>query len=170
MSAALAAWMGRVATAASGFERRWTAGALRRVDPDLAARIRDQVALFDRACITGADEEIERHGAATVRGWGACVRAMEASGEADDAYLLGWDPATGFRVAIGQQRAGADRVAELHGQGVVWVSPDEIAAVLASVESFKAIAAVKRFFPGAEMVDRLPEEPAKADCGLEAVP
>ena len=140
--------------------------ALRRVDPTLAARLLEQVALFDKATITGSDDDVAKHGAATVRGWGACVRAMEAAGTEDAAYVLGWDAATGFRVAIGDQRAAAGRVAEIHGQSVVWISPDEVAAVLASVESFKAIAAIKRFFPGAEMIDRQPDDPAKADSGV----
>jgi hypothetical protein len=45
------------------------------------------------------------------------------------------------------------RVRELHGDMVVWITPDEVATVLANLEAFKPIAAIKRLFPGAEMVD-----------------
>jgi hypothetical protein len=79
------------------------------------------------------------------------VRVLERVGEADDAYIL--DMRTGFRVAIGQQKAAAERVREVHGQAVVWVTPDEVAAVIANVDAFKPIAAIKHLFPGAEMLE-----------------
>jgi hypothetical protein len=71
---------------------------------------------------------------------------------------------TGFRVAIGEQKAAAERVAELHGQAVVWITPDEVAAIIANIEAFKPIAAIKRIFPGAEILDLHPGEPAKQDA------
>jgi hypothetical protein len=157
-------WMGRVAEAATAFERRWTGRSLRRVDADLARRLDEQRSLFDKATIIGTEDEVETQGAAMCRGYAAAVRAMEASGAADDAYMLGWDAKTGFRIAIGEQRAAAERVAEVHGQQVVWVTPDELAAILAGLESFKALASIKRMFPGAEIVDRFPNEPAKEDA------
>jgi hypothetical protein len=70
---------------------------------------------------------------------------------------------SGFRVAIGQQKAAAKRVRELHGDRVVWVTPDEVAAIVANLEAFKPIAAIKRLFPGAEIVNVFPGEPAKGD-------
>jgi hypothetical protein len=49
-------------------------------------------------------------------------------------------------------------VVELHGQDVVWVSPDEVATLMASSEAFMTVAAIKRKFPGAEVVERYASE------------
>ena len=65
--------------------------------------------------------------------------------------MIGEDPRTGFRVVIGQQKVAARR--ELSGKAVIWITPDEVAAVLANLEAFKPIAAVKTLFPGAEILD-----------------
>ena len=54
-------------------------------------------------------------------------------------------------VVIGQQKAAARR--ELSGKAVIWITPDEVAAVLANLEASKPIAAVKTLFPGAEILD-----------------
>lgn len=165
---AAAHWIGEVSKAAVAFDRRWTMLALQRVDGDLARRVEEQRALFDKACFLGPAGLIETHGAAMCRGWMAAVRTMEAAQVEDDAYILGRDPRTGFQVAIGHQRAAADRVADIHGQAAVWITPDEVAAVLAGLEGFKALASIKRMFPGAEVVDIRPREPAKADSGVAA--
>lgn len=161
-------WLAEVSLAASALERRWTTMALKRVDADVAQRLREQRGLFDEVCISGSADEIEGHGAAMCRGYAAAIRALEAAGEPDDAYLLGQDPRSGFRVAIGHQKAAAERVGEVCGAQTVWVTPDEVAAVLAGLEGFKALAAIKRIFPGAEIVDVHPGEPAKAESGLVA--
>ena len=87
---------------------------------------------------------------AAARGYAEAAQALQDAGEADDAYMIGEDPRTGFRVIIGQQRAAARR--ELNGKAVIWITPDEVAAVLANLEAFKPIAAVKTFFPGAEIL------------------
>jgi hypothetical protein len=145
-------WMHAASEAAIPFESRWTMAALKRVDPDVHARLRAQRNLFDQVLVTGSSAEVEEHGAAMVRGYAKAVAALEQAAEPDDAYLLGEDPATGFRVAIGDQKAAAARVRELHGAKVVWITPDEVAAVLAHIEAFKPIASIKRLFPGAEVL------------------
>jgi hypothetical protein len=71
----------------------------------------------------------------------ACVTTFQS-------YLLGQDMRIGFRVAIGQQKAAAHRVRKLHGETVVWITPDEVAAIVANLEAFKPIAVIKRLFPG----------------------
>lgn len=154
MSSTVTHWLGEVSAAAMPFESRWTWLALRRVDDDLGRRLFEQRGLFDQACITGTAAEVETHGAAMCRGYAAAVRALEQAGAEDDSYMLGFDPATGLRVAVGSQRAAVDRVRELHGSEVVWVTPDEVAVMVASVEKMKGIAVVKQFFPGAEIVRR----------------
>ena len=156
-------WVAAVSAAAAAFERRWTRAALVRVDAGLAKRLFAQIQDFDRALVTGEVEDVERQGAATVRGYDVCRRAMEGSAEPDDAYVLGFDEQTGVRVAIGHQRAAAERVAELHGASVVWMSADEVAGLLAGVEAFKTAAAVKRLWPGS-VIERYPDEPAKGDA------
>lgn len=163
MSSLVRHWLTEVSAAALPFESRWTMLALKRVDPDLARRLFEQRGLFDQACVTGSVEEVETHGAAMCRGWGAAVRTLSSSQEPDDAYMLGSDPATGLKVAIGHQRAAMDRVREVHGERVVWITPDEVAKLMASVEQFKFVGAVKQLFPGAEIIDRYPEEAAKFD-------
>lgn len=160
-------WAGAVSDAALVFESRWTLKALARVDPALAVRFREQRDLFDAACVTGTDEEVETHGAAMCRAYAAVSRVLEGAQEPDDAYVIGFDATSGTRVAIGSQKAALARVRELHGERVIWVTPDEVASLFASLEQFKFVGAVKQLFPGAEIVDRFPEEPAKADGYLE---
>jgi hypothetical protein len=157
--AATRRWLVEVSTAALAFERRWTMAALKRVNNDLHSRLYEQRAMFGRSCIMGSAEEVETQGAAMCRGYGAAVRALEAAGEPDDAYLIGKCPRTGFTIAIGEQKAAADRVREVHGERVVWVTPDEIASIMNGIEAFKPIAAIKRLFPGAEVIERYSDEP-----------
>jgi hypothetical protein len=97
------------------------------------------------------------------RGYVKAVQTMDSAAEPDDAYQLGQDPRTGFRVAIGEQKASAERVRELHGDTVIWTTPDEVAAILAGIEGFRPIAAIKRLFPGAEVLDVRPDELVKGD-------
>lgn len=148
----------RVSEAAQSLEERWTYAALRRVDQDIAQRLHEQRNLFAAACVTGGAREIVAHGEALCRGYAAAVRALETSGEADDAYVIGVDLVTGLKVAIGQQRAALNRIRQVHGDKVIWVTPDEVARMLAGMESFKVIGAVKKLFPGAELLDRYEEE------------
>lgn len=156
-------WLGEVSKAALPFESRWTKAALKRVDPDLAQRLHEQRGLFDKACVVGEGEDIEAHGAAMCRGWAAAVRVMEGAGEPDDAYQIGRCPRTGFVVAVGAQKAAAARVVDLQGQRAVWVSPDEIASLLAGLEGFKMLVVAKQLWPGAELIDVRPDEPAQND-------
>jgi hypothetical protein len=161
--AAIRRWQAAVAEAALPFESRWTLGALRRVDRDIHRRLFEQRALFDKALITGTPEEIELHGAALCRGYGVAIQTLERAAEPDDSYMLGMDGRTGFRVAIGQQKAAAQRVRELYGESVVWITPDEVAMIMANNEAFRPIAAIKQLFPGAEILHVHPGEPAKDD-------
>jgi hypothetical protein len=59
-------------------------------------------------------------------------------------------------------------VRELHGESVSWITPDEVAALLANVEAFKPVAAIKRLFPGAEILDLRPGDP-KGDASVGEV-
>jgi hypothetical protein len=52
----------------------------------------------------------------------------------------------------------------VHGERVVWVTPDEVASMLNAIEAFKPIATIKRMFPGAEIIERYPDEPAQDDA------
>lgn len=156
----IAAVMRRVSEAAAPFESRWTLRALQRVDPDLHARLLDQQSLYHEALVTGSPEDIAEQSAAMGRGWAAATRAMEAAGVPDDAYLLGFHAATGTRIAIGEQQHALARVRALHGAPVVWLTPDEVAAMVAGMEAVKQI---KALWPDAEVIDLYPSEPAKHD-------
>lgn len=161
-------WTQNVAAAAAAFESRWTMLSLRRVDADLAANLTAQRELWHEAQFlyrSRADghDELLAQGAAMCRGYAAAVQAMEDANAEDDAYMLGYDPKTGTTVAITPQKAVGDRVRELHGERVVLLSPDEVASLFGSIEGLKAIAAIKQRFPGAEIIEKYPDEPAKED-------
>lgn len=158
-ASALRHWHGETSKAAAGFESRWTWLALRRVDDDLGRRLFEQRGLFDEACVVGSASEIEEQGAALCRGYAAAVRALEAADEPDDAYMLGSDPQTGMKVAIGLQKAACERVRSVHGSEVIWITPDEVAVLMSSVESFKALKAIQQVFPnGCEIIRRFEAE------------
>jgi hypothetical protein len=53
---------------------------------------------------------------------------------------------------VSQMKAAAERARQVHGGSTVWVTPDEVAVMLASKELVK-ISIVKRQWPGAEVVD-----------------
>lgn len=147
-------WWSKVSDVAILFERRWTWNHLERVNKELAKALMEQRSLFDHATLRGSVGDIETHGAATCRGWLAAIRAMEASGDGDSAYLVGRDPVSGLTVAIGAQKSAAERVVELYGGEAIHITPDEVATMFASVEGFKSIGAIKARFPGAEVVGR----------------
>jgi hypothetical protein len=111
--------------------------------------LRKQRELFNVALEDGTIDEVVEHGAAMVRGYVAVVAAMDAAGTADDAYQIGRGP-SGLTIAIGPKPCCA-RLQELYGNTVQWFSPDEIAAIIEMDARFKALAEVKRVFPGAEM-------------------
>ena len=142
-------WQAKVSEAALPFEARWTEAALRRIDPALHARFRKQRELFSAALESGTINEVVEHGAAMVRAYVAVFTAMEAAGAPDDAYQIGRGPG-GLTIAIGPKPCCA-RVQELYGNAVQWFTPDEIAAIIEMDARFKAVAEVKRVFPGAEM-------------------
>ena len=152
--------MGQVGGAAEAFESRWTLAALKRIDADLHRLFTEQQGLYHEALITGSDHEVEEQAAAMCRGWAAIARAMEAAAVEDDAYLLGFHGGTGTKVAIGEQKHAIARVRELHGDKVVWITPDEVAALVGGMELLKA---AKGVFPDAEVIDLYPNEPAQGD-------
>lgn len=142
-------WLDKVSGVAQLFERRWTLLALRRTDEDLARRLHLQQGQFNHACLQGTVADIGLQGAAMVRGWSAAIAAMEEAGIEDDSYMLGADPVTGFKIAIGHQKAAAGRIVELYGSECVFISPDEVATLI--VGSFSAVGSVKLIWPGAEV-------------------
>ena len=152
--------MAQVAGAAEAFESRWTLNALKRSDPDLHQIFGEQQELYHEALIRGSDHEVEEQAAAMCRGWAAVARAMDAAEAEDDAYLLGCHGGTGTRVAIGEQKHAIARVRELHGDKIIWITPDEVAALVGGMELLKA---AKGVFPDAEVINLYPNEPAIED-------
>lgn len=144
-----------VGQAAQAFEGRWTMRALKRIDADLYTAFTDQQDRWADARFLGTPEQVEMQAGGMIRGYAAITKAMVESGEADDAYMLG--QSGDVMVAIGTRQASAFRVLELQHEDrpvrVVWLTPDECATLFASTEGFKAIAAIKQAFPGAEIVN-----------------
>jgi len=156
----IAAVMRRVSEAAVPFESRWTLRALQRLDPELHDRLLDQQSLYHEALVTGEAEDVDEQSAAMCRGWAAVTRVMAAASVPDDAYLLGIHGGTGTRVAIGEQLHAIARVREIHGDQVIWITPDEVAALVAGLEALKA---AKALWPDAEIIRLYPKEPAQDD-------
>ncbi len=154
----IAAVMRRVSEAAAPFESRWTLTALHRIDPDLHDRLLDQQSLYHQALVTGDAEDVEEQSAAMCRGWVTVTRVMVAAAVPDDAYQLGFH--AGTRVAIGEQKHAVSRVRDLHGNPVIWITPDEVAALVAGVEAIKT---AKSLWPDAETIRLYPREPAQHD-------
>ena len=50
--------------------------------------------------------------------------------------------------AIGENKASAARVRELHGKEAIWVTPDEVASIWAQAELIR-LKEIKQRFPGA---------------------
>jgi hypothetical protein len=159
-------WQGKVSEAARPFEGRWTEGALRRIDPALHARFKQQQELFNASLAHGSTREVGNRGAAMVRGYVAVVTAMQAAGVPDDAYQIGCEPKSGLTVAVGPKPC-CDRLQELYGDSVQWFSPDEIATIIAMDARFKQLADVKRVFPGAEIVNNDPRVNAGSEPSAE---
>lgn len=148
--------MREVQDAAVLLEGRWTMGALARVDPALAELLREQIEDYQEARITGTMHEFKTQAKGAVRGYLKAVRVMEESGFEHDAYLLGLDPNTGSRVAIGDKRASARYVAAIHGDRVTWLTADEVAKLWASIAGLRRVDAIKEIWPEAEVVDFRP--------------
>ena len=155
--------MHAVMMAAEPFESRWTMNALKALDPDLHEAMTDQLEMYSEALVT-ADRvsEVRRQAEATIRGYQACIKALTEAAVPDDAYTLGVDPKTGTKVAIGRNKKAISRVQEVEGSNVIWINPDEVAALVAAMDS---VALVKSMWPGAEIeaIERYPEEAAKGD-------
>lgn len=151
-------WTEKVTAAALAFEARWTLLALQRVDAALHKRFVEQRDLFWEARLEGSSADIAKQGAGLCRGYGAIVRAMEEDAArygahfSDSAYFIGQDPKTGLRVAVGAQKAAAERVRELYGDQVIWLSPDELAVLVASAPGLRQLVAAKKAWPGAEIM------------------
>ncbi len=154
----IVAVMRRVSDAAAPFESRWTLTALHRTDPELHDRLLDQQGLYHQALVTGEADDVEEQSAAMCRGWAAVTRVMEAASVADDAYVLGFH--AGTRVAIGEQKHAIARVRELHGTPVIWITPDEVAALVAGLEAIKT---AKSLWPDAETIRLYPNQAAQYD-------
>jgi hypothetical protein len=147
------------------YESRWTLTALRRVDPELHEAFEEQRTMFHKAALFGdSDDNIREQGEAMCRGWLAVIKRMEEAGTQEDAIMLGQDIATGTTIAIGNQRAAEARVIEQHGSNVVFLTPDEVAAMFAGLQG---VAKVKALWPGAEItrvINKYPDEPAQEDA------
>lgn len=152
-------WWLEVSDAARAFEARWMMLSLQRVDPELALALQQERDAFDQATIVGSCNEVENLGASVCRGFAAATKAMETAGAPDTAYLLGADPVTGFKLAIGMSKGSARRVRDIHGSGYTFCTPDELAAIIGAKiadgdRQADFVTSVKNLCPGAELVRR----------------
>jgi hypothetical protein len=138
--------MREVGVASRAFESRWTLRSLRLVDPELHQTFVEQQQLWEDALVTGDKSDIVEQTAAMVRGWLAATRRMEKAGADDCACTIGQCANTGLKVAIGFQIAAAERLAP----GICFITPDEVAMLLASQ---REILKIKELFPGATVED-----------------
>ena len=147
-----AKWQALASEAAQAFEARWTERRLFEVDKALAQRLVNQRAVFREACLSGTASDVARHGAGVTRGYAAAIKALEDTPiPIEDAYVFGYDPQTDTHVAIGRGKAPALRVAEINPR-TVYLTYDEVAALLGRVAALKPIVAVKRQWPGCEIL------------------
>lgn len=154
MTAALVSQLvAMVAPAEAAFRSRWKLSTLQRINPDLHEMLCEQIDLYNTALVTGSDAEAKMQSEAMVRGWRAACAALEAPLQADDAYLVGFDAATGTRVVISDQHGSVGRVQVKDGLRVLIVTPDEVARVIAGM---RLVAEAKSIFPDAEIVELAP--------------
>lgn len=148
-----------VSKAAIAFESRWARLTLHRVDPALSQKLWRQSQLFDRAREDGNIDVLEKQAGGLVRGYAAAVAVMQASGEPDDAYLIGECPMTGLRIALGHSTA-VFSLPDGDRPGMPWFSPDEIATLLATSTdpAIKFALQAKQVFAGAQVVTSLPPD------------
>lgn len=148
-----------VAPAEQAFRSRWRMSTLLRADPDLHQALVEQIGLYNAALVTGGDDEAKEHAGAMVRGWRAACAALEAPLQDDDAYFTGIDYKTGLHVVIGEHRASVGRVQIKDDRKVIFMTPDEVAALVAGIQ---IIAEAKSVFPDAEIIQEYPEYGAAA--------
>lgn len=141
-----------VTAAAAAFEARWTLAALARADAELHGKLTRQIALWNAATRGDSTHDLERHGQGLVRGYQRAAEVMALSGEADDAFYVGNDPASGLCIAIGHHMASATHAQEAF-PGAIFLTPDEIASLLGRIMGIDQVVAVKRAFPGATVTD-----------------
>jgi hypothetical protein len=135
--------------AETAFSSRWRLSTLARVNAGLHQALCEQIDLYNAALVTGSATDAREHAAAMVRGWRAACGALESPLLPDDAYLTGFDTATGTRVVIAEQQAAIGRIQRVAGERVVIVTPDEVARMVAAAA---IVAECKAFFPDAELV------------------
>ena len=157
-----------VAPAEAAFRSRWRLATLQRFDPELHQLLVEQIDLYDRAMVTGTDQEARDQAEAMVRGWRAAVSALESPLQPDDAYLTGFDPSTNLVVVIADQCGSVARAQVSNGQRVLTVTPDEVAKLVAGMN---LITSAKSLFPDAEVVSftklSSDEESAAGDAALK---
>lgn len=137
-----------VETVRAAFDARWTMSALERVDAPLAEKLRTQVSKFHRSLVVSDLDEVEKHGAATVRGYRRAIDVMEAAEVEDDAYLVGQDSQSGLRVVVARSNATLTHDPKRFGENAFVVQVDELARLFASTPNFAVLAAAAKSFPG----------------------
>ena len=145
----IATIMAKVSDAEANFRGRWNLETLKKVNPELSEKFDRQSQNYQRALLIGGEADIEDEGAAMVRGWHAIFEAMAAAAQEDDAYLVGFDDATGRRIVISEHPASLARADELEGNVVAHLKPDEIARMFFGLNQ---VSSVKAIWPKSEVI------------------
>lgn len=143
--------LNQVRDAEEAFLQRWRLSSLARIDQELHDLLQEQRHLFENALFGRNENETELQAGATVRGWKAAIACMVEATAPDDACLYGVDHATGTVVAIGERGRSGYQVKE--GQRLVFVTPDEVAKMVAGIG---LLIEVKQVFPDAEVIEWTP--------------
>lgn len=160
-----------VETVRSAFDARWTMSALERVDRELAERLRSQVSKFHKSLLMSELDEVQKHGAATVRGYRRAIETMDTARAEPDAYLVGQDSQSGLRVVVSRTNATLTNPPADLGENVFIVQVDELARLFASTPNLAFIAAVAKAVPGCGVyVHHTPIEPTHWQAASEADP
>jgi hypothetical protein len=142
-------WGPKVNEAALAFEARWTRLALRSFNPKYADALEQALEQFDTAMSSGTSTEIENAGTRLCRAYAVISAELASRGVPDDAYMIG--RAGNTEIIIASTPAAAEHARQNGHRFATWLSPDEIAALMALDERAKKIAACKAAFPGAEI-------------------
>jgi hypothetical protein len=142
---------------ANTMERKWGIDRLPHlVDPALASRFHAQAYKLNQAIASGRPDAIKIQAEAMARAWSALDKAANANG-AEPLAAHVWEamlPTTGEVIAIVRTQEEASAIAR-ERKGAVWTLEE----VARAIEAFgEQVRAVKRAFPGAEVMGARPSK------------
>ena len=158
-AALVARYCAEIAQAKATFEAHCHYADLACEEPEFAELLRKQHDLFIAACVRGSAGEIEKHGAATVRGY---RKAFDMIDDGEGGYYhIGAGERAGNRfppIVITCGRMPSREEMDAVGRGTVVFTIGEMFELAAKSPGFAEAIAVKQKFPGAQVMPAKPEE------------